>query len=71
MLRCRALVRREDGLIFKNTLECHTYSDYMAEQYIARATRSEFFLRGQDIYDNLYDVDGRHLYNRKYWEKKG
>ncbi len=58
---CRALVRREDGLIFQNTLRCVTCDIDRFSRYQTRGFRVGYYFRGTDIFDTSYDINGRHL----------
>lgn len=60
---CSALVRREDGLIFQNTLTCYESSVDEFTRTARRAVRSNdgYYLVGEDVFGTLYDANGRHL----------
>lgn len=61
LLRCKGLARREDGLIFQNSKECHACSQDHTDRYSQRAIQDGYFLRGTDIFGTSYDETGRHL----------
>ena len=58
---CKALVRREDGLVFQNTLQCSQCVGDELQRYKARGFRVGYYFRGTDIFGISYNLAGRHL----------
>lgn len=51
LYRCKGIVRREDSLIFQNTLDCHKCEPEMVERYSHRGTVvNDVYLNGTDIF---------------------
>lgn len=59
---CKGMVRREDALIFQNTLSCMEWCPNCDIPISTkhRAVQDGFYLRGTDIFGTRYDK-GRHL----------
>lgn len=55
MIRCKGLVRREDGLVFRNTVECRPCLEQ--DSLVTRAQRNGDFLEGQDIFGTKYSQE--------------
>lgn len=58
--RCKGLVRREDGLVFRDSIFCSpcVEADY---PIVTRAKREGDFLEGQDRFGTRYSKHGRIL----------
>ena len=57
---CKALVRREDSLIFQDSISCFKCSTEYATRYVHRAHQDGGFLRGKTIFGIGYDKHGRY-----------
>ena len=58
---CKALVRREDGLFFQNSLRCRKCVGDEFTRYKTRGFRVGYYFRGTDIFGTSYDGGGRYL----------
>lgn len=62
LVRCKGMVRREDSLLFMNTLSCHKCFEHEAELWPQRGYIRDVYFSGQGIGDRtMYDKLGRHL----------
>jgi hypothetical protein len=57
---CQGIVRREDGLVFRNTLSCRACDDRDFPMF-THAKRLGDFLEGQDKFGTKYSQAGRVL----------
>ena len=56
---CSAVVRREDGLIFENTLSCRKCYPDEEERFKHRGVMYGHYFRGYGIFGEAYDGFGR------------
>jgi len=62
---CKALIRREDGLILRNTLSCRACVADEIQRYKHRGYSVGYFFRGTGILGEEYDFGGSRVH-RKY-----
>jgi hypothetical protein len=62
---CKGIVRREDGLVFLDSLQCRFASDDEMRDACASnrhaKLKNRFFLVGTDIFGTYYSMNGREL----------
>jgi hypothetical protein len=60
LLFCKAIVRREDGLIFDNTLVCYECSKDDEQAFKGKLGKKEgHYFRGTGIFGERYNENGR------------
>ena len=66
LLRCKGIVRREDGLIFNSTLSCYECDEERAERIKHRGHINGVYFEGADTLGMMqYHRPGRHFVERK------